>query len=118
LSSILIFRQLHHEYDAIVQATQSYTTINHKKCTQCRGKVELKVNYHSHLLIECSGDTNVKIALKTFPKRITLHNASFSLVGVIHYFLKEGIKKCQVYALKEDLQKRTLAQNINIFLLI
>jgi len=43
------------------------------------------VNYHSHLLIECIGDTNVKVALKTFPKTVTLHNASFSLVGVIHY---------------------------------
>jgi len=38
-----------HGYDAIAQAIQSYTTINHKKCTQHRGKVELKVNYHSHL---------------------------------------------------------------------
>jgi len=31
---------------------------------------------------------------------------------------KKGTKKRQVYALKEDLQKRTLAQNINIFILI
>jgi len=65
-----------HGYDAIAQAIQSYTNINHKKCTQYGGK-ELKVNYHSYLLIECIGDTNVEVALKTFPKTMTLHNASF-----------------------------------------
>jgi len=33
-------------------------------------------------------------------------------------FLKKGTKKRQVYAPKEDLQKRNLAQNINTFVLI
>jgi len=33
-------------------------------------------------------------------------------------FLKKDTKKRQVYALKESLQKRTLTQNINIFVLI
>jgi len=33
-------------------------------------------------------------------------------------FLKKDTKKRQVYAFKEGLQKRTLAQNINIFVFI
>jgi len=33
-------------------------------------------------------------------------------------FLKKRYKKRQIYTLKEDLQKRTFAQNINIFVLI
>jgi len=82
-----------HGYDAIAQAIQSYTTINYKKCTQCGGKVELKVNFHSYLLIECIGDTNVEVALKT----MTLHNASFSLVGVIHYSGGRNIKSVGHY---------------------
>jgi len=35
-----------------------------------------------------------------------------------NYLFIKGTKKRQVYALKEDLQKRTLTQNINIFDLI
>lgn len=33
-----------------------------------QANIELKVNYHSHLIIECIGDENVEIALKIFPK--------------------------------------------------
>jgi len=37
---------------------------------------------------------------------------------VMLIILKKGTKEHQVYAPKEDLQKRNLAQNINIFVLI
>lgn len=72
-------------YNAIAKAIQDYLINNYKECKQCGGNVELRTNYHSHLLIECIGDKNVQVALKIFPKTLTLHNASFSLIGVIHY---------------------------------
>lgn len=86
-----------HGYDTIAQAIQNYTTNNYKKCTQCGENVKLKANYHSHLLIECIGDANIKIPLKTFPKTITLHDVSFSLVGVIHYIGGRNVKSAGHY---------------------
>lgn len=72
-------------YNTIAQAIENYTSTNHKQCTQCAGNIKLTVAYHSHLLIECVVDANVQVELKTFPKLITLDNASFSLVGIINY---------------------------------
>lgn len=74
-----------HGYNSIARAIQDYITNNYKECKQCGENVELKVNYHSQLLIECIGDKNVEVALKTFSKTLILNNASFSLIGVVHY---------------------------------
>ncbi|EFN60309.1 hypothetical protein EAG_13811, partial [Camponotus floridanus] len=68
------------------------------ECKQCKGNVELRVNYHSHLLIECIADKNVEVTIKTFPKILTLDNASFSLIGIIHYSGGHNIKSVGHYS--------------------
>lgn len=86
-----------HGYNNIAQAIQNYTINNCKKCTQCGENMTLTVNYHSHLLIECIEDPNVKIPLKTFPKIITLNNTPFSLIGIIHYRGGHNVKSVGHY---------------------
>jgi len=63
-----------------------------------------------HINLNCSRDAKVLYILCITTKCMKSQQN--------YLFKKKGTKKRQVYALKEDLRKRTLAQNINIFVLI
>lgn len=66
-----------HGYNTIVQAINNYTTSNYKQCRQCGKDIKLKIDYHSNLLIECIGDANINVPLKTFPKTTTRERIIF-----------------------------------------
>ena len=81
---------LEHGYSTIVQAIDNYVKTNHTHCKQCNKQQDITITYHSHLVIECIEDPNVKIPLKTFPKIIELGNESFTMAGIVHYIAGEN----------------------------